>query len=89
MLIIDIIDLLFWVYLIMLFARILGSWIPEFQNTRFMMFIAFYTDPYLNFFRRFIPPIGMIDISPIVAFFFLNIIEAITKHIATMLFVVS
>jgi len=89
MLIIEIIDLFFWVYLIMLFARILGSWIPEFQGTRVMMFIAFYTDPYLNVFRRFIPPLGMIDISPIVAFFFLNIIEAIVKHIAAMLFVMS
>lgn len=80
MILIDIIDLLFWVYLIMLFVRILGSWIPELQNTRFMLFIAFYTDPYLNIFRRFIPPIGMIDISPIVAFFCLNIMESILKQ---------
>lgn len=87
MLVIQIIDRLFLVYLIMLFVRILGSWIPELQNTRFMQFIAFYTDPYLNIFRRFIPPLGMIDISPIVAFFFLNILEAITKHIAALLFI--
>lgn len=87
MILIEIIDLLFWVYLIMLFVRILGSWIPELQRTRFMLFIAFYTDPYLNFFRRFIPPLGMIDISPIVAFFFLNILEAIVKHIVAMLFI--
>ena len=81
MILIDIIDLLFWVYLIMLFVRILGSWIPELQGKRFMMFIAFYTDPYLNIFRRIIPPLGMIDISPIIAFFCLNIIEAIIKQV--------
>ncbi len=86
MLLIEIIDLLFWVYLMMLFGRILGSWIPELQRTRFMQFIAFYTDPYLNFFRRFIPPLGMIDISPIVAFFCLNILEAIVKSIVYQLF---
>jgi YggT family protein len=80
MIIIDIIDLLFWVYLIMLFVRILASWIPELAGTRFMMFIAFYTDPYLNVFRRFIPPIGMIDFSPIIAFFCLSIIEAVVKQ---------
>jgi uncharacterized protein YggT (Ycf19 family) len=35
-------------------------------------------DPYLNFFRRFIPPIGgVMDISPIVAFFTLNLLEKI------------
>lgn len=74
-----IIDKLFLVYTLMLFARILGSWIPELQRTRFMHFIAFYTDPYLNFFRRFIPPLGMIDLSPIVAFISLSILEQMVK----------
>jgi len=64
-----IIDRIFLVYTIMMFARILGSWVPELQQYRFMHVIAFYTDPYFNFFRRFIPPLGMIDISPIAAFF--------------------
>jgi YggT family protein len=77
--VIAIIDRLFLVYLIMLFARILGSWIPELQNTRIMQFVSFYTDPYLNFFRRFIPPLGMLDLSPIVAFFCLSLIENMVK----------
>lgn len=74
-----IIDKLFLTYTIMLFIRILGSWVPELQNTKFMQFIAFYVDPYLNFFRKFIPPLGMLDLSPIVAFFFLNLLEKMTK----------
>lgn len=73
--IIFIIQKLFLVFTIMLFVRILGSWIPELQGQRWMQFVAFYTDPYLNFFRRFIPPLGMIDISPIVAILALNFIE--------------
>ncbi len=40
----------------MLFARILMSWFTELQEYRIMQFIAFYTDPYLNLFRRIIPP---------------------------------
>lgn len=76
---IQVIDAFFLIYMIMLFARILGSWIPEFQNTQIMRFISFYTDPYLNIFRRIIPPLGMLDISPIVAFFVLGIIESILK----------
>jgi len=63
----------------MLFARILGSWVPDLQRTRFMQFIAFYTDPYLNLFRKFIPPLGMIDISPIVAFICLSFIQQMIK----------
>jgi YggT family protein len=75
MIVLTIVENLFFVYLIMLFVRILGSWIPELQGQRWMQFIIFYTDPYLNLFRRIIPPLGMIDISPIFAFIALNFIE--------------
>lgn len=77
-----IIDYIFWVYMLMLFTRILSSWLPEMQGLTLFRFVAFYTDPYLQFFRRFIPPLGMIDVSPIVAFFCLYIIEAIVKGMA-------
>lgn len=69
------IHILFQIYTLMLFGRILGSWIPEFQETKAMQFIAFYTDPYLNLFRGIIPPLGMIDISPIFAFLALQLLE--------------
>lgn len=82
-----IIDRLFLVYMIMFFIRILGSWVPELQQYRFMHFIAFYVDPYLNIFRRVIPPLGMIDISPIVAYFVLiYLLEPSAKWLALLLF---
>lgn len=65
------------VYTLMLFARILGSWVPQLSQYRFMHFIAYYTDPYLNLFRRIIPPLGMFDLSPIVAFLCLNFAQNI------------
>ena len=73
------VDILFQVYFVMLFSRIILSWIPEFQGYKVVQFIAYYTDPYLNFFRRFIPPLGMIDISPIFAFFGLSALEYVVK----------
>lgn len=73
------IDLLFQVYTILLFAKILGSWVPELARYRWMQFISFCTDPYLNFFRRFIPPLGMIDFSPIIAFLCLGFIQQLIK----------
>jgi YggT family protein len=76
---IQIIDAIFWVYMIMLFLRILSSWIPEFAEYRIVQFLAFCTDPYLNLFRAVIPPIGPMDISPIVAFLCLSVIELIVK----------
>ena len=59
----------------MLFARILCSWVPDLQGYRFMQFLAFYTDPYLNLFRRIIPPFGVFDLSPIIAFLALDILK--------------
>lgn len=73
--IISIINNVFTIYTFMLMIRIIGSWVPEWQNSRFMQFISFYTDPYLNLFRRIIPPLGMIDISPIFAFLALSLIQ--------------
>lgn len=35
------------------------------------------TEPYLNFFKKFIPPIGIVDISPIVAIIALGIIQSV------------
>lgn len=77
-----IIHWLFLTYTIMLFIRVLSSWIPQFQNSAFIRFISFYTDPYLNLFRRIIPPIGgVLDISPILAFFALQLGEYILLSI--------
>lgn len=73
------VDLIFQVYMLILFTRILSSWIPEFQRYRTMQFVAFYADPYLNIFRRIIPPLGIFDLSPIIALFALNIIEGLVK----------
>lgn len=69
------INVLFQVYTLMLFARIIASWVPQFNEYRLMRFISYYTDPYLNIFRRIIPPLGMFDISPIVAFLCLSFIQ--------------
>ena len=71
-----IINALFTTYSLMILARILGSWIPSLARSRFMHFLSFYTDPYLNLFRRFIPPIGgRLDISPILALISLRILQ--------------
>jgi len=80
------VDLIFWVYLIMIFIRIIGSWIPELMGTRIWRFTAFYVDPYLNLFRRIIPPLGMIDISPIIAIFCLSLIEGLLKTLIVTFF---
>ncbi len=80
MLAIQFIETFFNIYLFMIFIKIVSSWIPELAQTRFMHFISFFVDPYLNIFRSVIPPLGMIDISPIVAIFALQFIENGVKY---------
>lgn len=72
----QIIHYLFITYTLLLTVRILASWVPSWRYQTWFRFIAFYTDPYLRIFQRIIPPIGGIDISPILAFFALRILES-------------
>jgi YggT family protein len=80
----SLVDKIFFVYMILLFVRILSSWIPEIRYWDIMRHVAAVTDPYLNFFRRFIPPLGMVDLSPIIAFLALSVIEWIVKSLVIM-----
>lgn len=52
-----------------LIIYILLSWFPGAKESTFGDFLARICEPYLEPFRRFIPPLGMIDISPLVAIF--------------------
>lgn len=70
-----ILNTLFTVYTFLLIARVIGSWFPNFARTKIMQFVAYYTDPYLNLFRKIIPPIGPMDISPLFAFIGLQLIQ--------------
>ena len=75
--ILQIIDGLAEVYTLLIVVYVLMSWIPfkrgiiaDIDNV-----LAKICDPYLNIFKRFIPPIGgMIDISPIIAIIALQLI---------------
>ncbi|MEO2074970.1 MAG: YggT family protein [Bacillus sp. (in: firmicutes)] len=55
-----------------LIIYILMSWFPNARETTIGRFLGRICEPYLEPFRKIIPPIGMMDISPIVAFLVLN-----------------
>jgi YggT family protein len=81
----DYVNTLILVYLVLIFIRIIMSWIPRMPYNRVLdivlTFVRDVTDPYLNLFRRFIPPVrlgpGALDLSPIVATFVLLIVGSI------------
>lgn len=61
------------IYIYMIIAYILMSWIPSLQHSTFGQLLGKVVEPYLAIFRKIIPPLGMIDLSPIVAIFALQI----------------
>jgi YggT family protein len=81
----DYVSALFFVYLILIFIRILLSWIPRMPYNPVLhgivTFVHDVTDPYLRLFRRVLPPVGgggfALDLSPIVGIIVLYIAQAI------------
>ena len=83
------VDSLFLVYIIMIFARIVLSWVVTFRGSlpynpvlrAVTGFIEQVVDPYLNLFRRFLPPIGggrmALDLSPIIGVIALLLVQGI------------
>ena len=73
---------LYQIIILILLIRILLSWFPNvnWQSEPFYALRKF-TDIFLEPFRKIIPPIGMIDISPIVAFIVLQILVSIIVYI--------
>lgn len=73
--IITLIDIAFQVYSWLLIIRIILSWVRHNPYQPIIKFIYEVTEPYLGLFRRIVPPMGMIDFSPIVALFVLQLIR--------------
>jgi YggT family protein len=81
----DYVSTLVLVYSILIFIRILLSWVPRMPYNRFLSaaigFVTDVVDPYLNLFRRFLPPVrigpGALDLSPIVGLVVLQLVGGI------------
>lgn len=81
----DYVNALFIVYIILIFIRVLLSWIPRMPYNPTLRavvdFVHQVTDPYLNIFRRILPPLGgggfALDLSPILGIIVLFIAQGI------------
>lgn len=70
------ISTLIYFYSILIVLRIFLSWLPSIDwEKQPVKFVRIITDAYLDLFRRFIPPLGGLDFSPIVALLFLEFLQ--------------
>lgn len=81
----DYVGALFLVYIILILIRVLMSWVPRMPYNPTLRtvldFITETTDPYLNLFRRIIPPIGGggfgLDLSPMIGIIVLVVLRSL------------
>ena len=67
-----------WIVQIYYFGMIVyffTSWVPSIRESKFGEILGKIYEPFLEPFRKIIPPIGMIDISSIVALFVLVLFQ--------------
>jgi len=72
------------VYMLLIFAYIITSWIRIPYSpwlSRIQRFLYDVCEPYLRLFRRVLPPLGPLDLSPIVAIFSLWILDRLIQAI--------
>ena len=85
----DYVNVLFTIYVVLIFIRVLMSWFQRIPYNRVLNavleFVRETTDPYLNLFRKFVPMVrvgpGALDLSPIVAIIVLLIVQTIVVRI--------
>ncbi|TMW73140.1 YggT family protein [Alteribacter natronophilus] len=63
----SLLNTLLFFYTILVFIYIFMSWVPNLREGAFGQMVGRLVEPFLTPFRNIIPPMGMIDISPIVA----------------------
>lgn len=72
------------VYILLLFAYIITSWIRLPYRpwlNRVQRFLYDVCDPYLRLFRRFIPPLGPLDLSPMIGVITLIIAQRLLQSL--------
>ncbi len=85
------VDALFEVYIILILLYIVFNLLFSFGvrlpysrwSDALLNFLRDVCEPYLRIFRRFIPPIGMIDITPMIAIILLGVVRSLVHTAIT------
>ena len=68
------------IYTLVLLVRVLLSWFPNLDwSNPLLSTVSSITDPYLNAFRGLIPPLGGLDLSAILAFLALQLVQSLLE----------
>lgn len=71
----DIIHLIITLYIYVIIARVIVSWINVNPYNSFVRFLVQYTEPVLYKIRRYMPNLGGIDVSPLILILILMFVD--------------
>ncbi|MGI5874525.1 MAG: YggT family protein [Bacillota bacterium] len=80
------IDIAFEVYIFILFARVIASWIRLSPYSKVYQFLFSMTEPLLGPIRRLMPKTSMLDFSPMILMIVLVVIQRLIHALAYMIF---
>ena len=80
--VLGVIGLLINIYFFALLAMIILSWIAPGSNHPAIYLLYQITEPVMAPFRRLLPPMGGLDLSPILVFILINVIQIALRHAA-------
>jgi len=82
MFVIKVVNNIFYFFYLLIILRIFLTWIPSIDwHQQPIKSIREVTDMYLDVFRKFIPPFGGLDFSPIIALIVLQIIQMLVVNL--------
>lgn len=71
------------IYFVAILASIILSWVAPGSYNPIVILLHQLTEPVMAPFRKIIPPIGGLDLSPIFVFLAINVLQIIIGHLAT------
>lgn len=86
--VISVVSVVFEIYIWLIVVRVILSYFRIRTYHPVPRFIYEATEPVLGFFRRLLPRTGAYDFSPILAFFFVWVVEQLVITLLTFLFAV-
>jgi YggT family protein len=84
----SLIDAFIYVYILLILAYIILSWIRlpySIWLSRIQRFLYDVCDPYLRLFRRVLPPLGPLDLSPMLAVIVLIVAQQVAHNVLNRL----
>jgi YggT family protein len=70
------------IYFIAILASIVLSWVAPGSYNPTVVLIHQLTEPVMAPFRKLLPPMGGLDLSPILVFLLINVVQIVLRHLA-------